>query len=370
MDGRRPVSVLDYPTEQELRDHVVFELGLPWWPFTRSDAYAQWAEHRGLLTAAATAWVEADHPRDPGGEGGGQFIEKDGVGVDDEELAGEALDALKGPRVFPTINGEVRPGVDQMERAESSWMAWPDRIAKAAERNGLPSSEAYIAAAEERAREQLFDAEVTIRTPVDVVDDVAEEWRFKSQFETQTSRGTLDNEIRANGESELFSYPDYTSSEDRPIYGYMQRMSGSGGWEGGVEQYGDVRWELKRDVRARTTFTQGDSLSLQRAPAPVDQPDFRALTPPYQFPDEAHARDRDILQHEAGIWGDVNYVEAQIHGGVRVDDVAAVVFPKHMQRTIEEGSSLPEVNPHRAEEERLRAAVAKLKHYGVTVEYR
>ena len=66
-------------TEDQLRERVVAE-GVNWWDFVRGEEYAEWAAEN--LTAA---YVEAEHPRDPGGEGGGRWIEKGASAADEPE---------------------------------------------------------------------------------------------------------------------------------------------------------------------------------------------------------------------------------------------------------------------------------------------
>src|SRR4029077_20820989 len=69
--------LLEFPTEDVLREHVVFELGIPWWEFVKTDAYAEWVEAQKLLTMSASGWDETKHPRHPAGsETGGEFMPK------------------------------------------------------------------------------------------------------------------------------------------------------------------------------------------------------------------------------------------------------------------------------------------------------
>jgi hypothetical protein len=86
---------------------------------------------------------------------------------------------------------------------------------------------------------------------------ILREGQFKSQFETGTSRGTLNNARRAKVEKRMFGLPEDLDPLQRPIYGMMglaPRMPHATGI------YGDYTFLFRPEVKGRTTYTFGDSL--------------------------------------------------------------------------------------------------------------
>ena len=146
--------------------------------------------------------------------------------------------------------------------------------------------------------------------------------RFKSQFETQTSGGSMNNNYRSLFEGRVFSYPENMDVTKRPIYGYAsQDKKGHFLTESGrdaIAQYGRIRVKLKRGTRKRTTITFADSLGAEDSllPTPLENP-TQESQPIY---------DRYMLPYlEGKTMG--RYVELQVHGGVNLDDVEVVHFP-------------------------------------------
>jgi hypothetical protein len=93
-----------------------------------------------------------------------------------------------------------------------------------------------------------------------------------------------------------------------------------------VRQYGSVVLRLRPYVRARATFTFGDSLDQAStlsaeppfAPAPLAQPRMVALNSEIDCLTAAKPADAVDSRYR--------YIEAQIHGGIRPIDVQEVVF--------------------------------------------
>jgi hypothetical protein len=109
---------------------------------------------------------------------------------------------------------------------------------------------------------------------------------------------------------------------DRPIYGYLEGSDELGL----IRQYGDVVLRLRSDVRARTTFTFGDTLDAATALSP--SPPFAPsplLRPHVLSLDSTRDVLASPLAHRA-VDARYGYIEAQIHGGVRLSDVYEVVF--------------------------------------------
>ena len=122
------------------------------------------------------------------------------------------------------------------------------------------------------------DTHVCIRITHGNLKKVLKDGRFKSQFETGTSKGALDNKYRAEVEHNEMSYIERLSPELRPIYGLLfnyQKVSDlkiSGGTSG--EGYGGVVCIMKPQIKARTTVTMNDSLDYHYdvSPSPLLRP--------------------------------------------------------------------------------------------------
>jgi len=133
------------------------------------------------------------------------------------------------------------------------------------------------------------------------LEKVLKEGRYKTQFETGTSSGQLDPDLRRRVETQLFGYHPSTDPTKRPVYGYLAK--------GGelnetildeVGGYGNVHVVLKPDVNQRTTFTGVDSLFPRIDAAPLNAPTKDVIPPGMNWR---------------------SYAEAQIHGGVSVSDI-------------------------------------------------
>jgi hypothetical protein len=154
------------------------------------------------------------------------------------------------------------------------------------------------------------------------LDAILSDGRLKSQHETGESLGYLDPNRRAKDEQDLFGYPLTLNPADRPIFGYIGPIDGKTD-PVAVDQYGEVVVRLKNEIRARTTITTRDSLFHwdDVMPTPLEQPGIEAMDDEF-IGVGVRARDLPTLSNP----GNDQYVEAQIHGGVMVSDIAEVVF--------------------------------------------
>lgn len=152
---------------------------------------------------------------------------------------------------------------------------------------------------------------VATRVPVDAAFKILQDGRFKSQFETGNSTGAFDPTMRTRIENQGFGVPDYMES-NRPIYGYVD-----GPYESQVAYHGNVEFVFNNIVKDRTTITVGDSFDNQIW-SPINRVQPCSIEPYHM----------GYIAKSANPVSDVAYVEAQIHGGVKLKDVSYVIFHK------------------------------------------
>ena len=188
---------------------------------------------------------------------------------------------------------------------------------------------------------------VCVAVSEEVLREVLDDGRFKNQFETKTSNGTLDPGMRKVWESVITGAAVDEKPADRAIYGFMtnnnavpkhdengspdtsaghdanDRNDYQGQWRDMLSvnnpmasQYGSVVVELKDSVRDRTTATIGDSLRAQTVGLPVNEPvnsEGLLVAGLYSRTDRATAP-----------MYTTRYIEAQVVGGVTVNDIARI----------------------------------------------
>lgn len=237
--------------------------------------------------------------RDPNWEGP-QLHPKDaifrGARFDMVENSDNAWDAMTNPAMQYDIDTDV----------------WSDALGD--------DLDEYRADVEEMMRHIGEEGELRTTGTFEALESIMEdEPRFKSQFETASSGGVFSPPIRAAQEEMFFGYPQDLPAEQRPIYGWLDHPDGREDYD----QYGEVTWLFKPELRARTTVSFMDSLSRPIVPGPLRNPGWRATPPPgYQDPGMHHNVITDH-RYETGLF-DGDAIETQYHGGVTLDDVQGV----------------------------------------------
>jgi SPP1 gp7 family putative phage head morphogenesis protein len=246
----------------------------------------------------------------------------------------EAAPAEGAPPISEQAQSEAEQFTEEQRQAEyESWATYRQEFDGLAEK---PTMEEFQAATTENLQKLAESGEIRIRVgDSETLGQIIDDGRFKTQFETETSSGKLDPDLRTDVEKFYFGYSENTAPGERPIYGYL----GGDGDIRGVDQYGKIVVELSPDVRERTTVTFNDSLDGYRwnpaiadstaenghppgtslVPQPLDDVTWRAAPP----------IDPEV-QRGAADWGSLHevpgYPEVQIHDGVSTDDIERVVF--------------------------------------------
>lgn len=207
---------------------------------------------------------------------------------------------------------------------------------------------------QEIAQEQIQQAydtgKVTIAIDPESFIEMLDDGRYKTQFETKTTHGTKDLEMRKVTEDAAMGLPVDMKTSDRPIYGFLttnneaitpyddwaqNRNTTEEKWRDTLsvnsrmaDQYGEIRLVMNDDVRDRTTATVDDSLRNARFALPLGtqltQDDFVFNGAARSgYPD--HTGGSPILR----------YMETQTVGGVRLSDIAEIHAPEELMPEIQ-----------------------------------
>ena len=157
-----------------------------------------------------------------------------------------------------------------------------------------------------------------------VIEAIARDGVYRSQFETGTSNGGLTafpGGDRWRWESRLFAGRyDAAPLAERPVYGALDRGRRA---QGPAVRFGSAFLRLRPEVTARSTFCFPDS---------TFEPDEVVRSERLgELEQKADAAGLDVLD---------DYVEAHVHGGVRLDrDVEAVVLdPSYRGTPVEDAA--------------------------------
>lgn len=168
---------------------------------------------------------------------------------------------------------------------------------------------------------EIFPKDLTdrirIRTDPDTLKKIVESGGYLTVHDEGNARGSESSTagraaIRIEHEQDMFG------EQTRPVYGYVQPNERLGGHTA-VAQYGGMAIVLKPEVAERTTVTMGDSLDTNKAPAPVHATEVHTAS--------------DLRLDSATTEPDARYIEAQIHGGIKISDIARIEFHSYDGQT-------------------------------------
>ncbi len=213
---------------------------------------------------------------------------------------------------------------DVMRSIERSDSDYSRSIRARAKKYGM-SQDDYIEQAT-AVQQKIVDAAIPkIGVSSDNLDGILESGRYKTQFETNTSGGSLGPGYRSMVEHALFDLPTDMDVEYRPVYGFMSDDSYNRVFYGN----GTLNLVLKDTVRERSTIVPEDSFGLVRglsdgtlggagivAPDALSHLTGTALNPYISNPLACKSI------HDLIVPG--TYMEVQIHGGVTLADVDAI----------------------------------------------
>ena len=160
---------------------------------------------------------------------------------------------------------------------------------------------------------------LSVAMPIQATIQMLQSGKFKTLFESGTSRGNSMDTVRRVQEFALFGYlPSF--SGQRPIYGVTAPEGLTESNLNATHHYGPVKLVMKPDVNSRSTWTESDSLSLASTASSFSNPTKHAL-----FSQELKGDILSFANKDSG-YQRFDYTEAQIHGGVALSDVAYIVI--------------------------------------------
>lgn len=149
---------------------------------------------------------------------------------------------------------------------------------------------------------------------------LADDGGYRTQFETGTSSGGLDEVLagaRSGWERAMFDgVYDTAPPALRPRYGGLDLLPYP---DGACPRFGSTHLRLRPEVLTRATFSWGDSVTRPTAVGTWEHLDAVLAAAADDGAPELVGRPRTGPARLDG------YVEAQIHGGLHMSDVAAVV---------------------------------------------
>lgn len=166
---------------------------------------------------------------------------------------------------------------------------------------------------------------ITINASADAIKNILSSGSMKSAFDNDLSSHKKDynyQRVRHRTETQLDIRAKGTLKDPHPIYGALGYVNGKEEFRGAAPAYGDCSIRLKNTVKERSTYTYGDS--------------FEGDVEPRQFigKDVAYAKAKLELDGLNSNGTRTPYVEAQIIGGVRVEDIEEIHIHHMADRTI------------------------------------
>ena len=193
---------------------------------------------------------------------------------------------------------------------------------------------------------------VVVTVPASKLEQIFKDGRLKTQHETLDSMGSYSPDVRRVQEVAMFSI--HPRSKIRPIYGSVRRGTIDGTSES-TDQYGAATIVLKNQVEKRSTWTESDSLSHQTSASTLSPGkttwDGLYIQSLHQRTKDAYFVRQDIEARlrEMGYENEINlsdwpYIEAQIHGGVSVNDISHIIIDENWYQDKPENVA-PEYGP-------------------------
>jgi len=274
---------------------------------------------REMFSESFSAYTSPDYRRG--------LLPKDVEAFMDRLLSGKVKVAAP-VKAAPELVSGVRVAALKEEASLKIRTEWIERYAK----KHKMSPKVATRKLDSHIKAQVSGKDIYVRVPEQHVDDILRDGRFKTQFETSSSSGAgeMGTTSRQKVEEELFGYKKGSAVAKRPVYGYLGDDAYMTNEH--LKDYGEVAIKLKKSVHKRSTCMFGDSWTnttgqTTALPTSLTNPSHKGLVV-FDAEDVAIPKYNPLKER---ITKNHFYVEAQVHGGVKLDDIESI--------TVSSGSS-------------------------------
>jgi hypothetical protein len=167
--------------------------------------------------------------------------------------------------------------------------------------------------------EEVASSPVCVRVGGDKLDQIVDDGRFKTLSEIpqleSDARGTEYRDWRSRLENDTWGIPQ----KEEAVYGYLDTNKPQ--YTKSIHNYGDVQITLKDSIKGRTTLTGGDSLTSALTPVRVSDLQSRSASGEQMTAAITYSGGYYLSRGEMPTF---DYFEAQIHGGVTLNDIKSV----------------------------------------------
>ena len=198
--------------------------------------------------------------------------------------------------------------------------------------------------------QEMFDnSEYHMAINPDTLEKVVDSGRFMNQFETGSSRGLFDNDIRKKATKQLFgSDIDTMSASDFEKYGYLGHMDFVvDASDSNARRYGSAIVRFKKEsLNDRVTYTLGDSLGGAMSQTHIAGHDGQNVTIS-GIENSGYVRSKVLNSRLVKVPGSMThnpheladeirsgYIELQYHGDLLLSDVQSVCFRRDPPQTL------------------------------------
>lgn len=223
---------------------------------------------------------------------------------------------------------EINPDEELIQKNDRDWNRYKEAHAD-------EFTEEMEKQVEEDLKKLLEENDMAIRGSMNALEQIIEDGRIKSRFETGSSTTIAPEQYRLEGELKLFGYQYNLDPKLRPLYGYLTNFSN--GFDGSSSNsaiaYGNVSIKLKKNnLKNITTFTVGDSLDATmydvKVPSLYTNPSIKAVSPHRSLTDKYGNYTGKLGSTIKEINENVRYFELQFHNQITIDDIEKVYIYK------------------------------------------
>jgi len=183
------------------------------------------------------------------------------------------------------------------------------------------------------------NAQLVVQMRSGAVLSFLEERKFKTRWTGGSSSGSTSVTARQTWEKNIFNGKYDGKDKMRPAYGHVSLFPDP--FISSTSQYGPVALVMKPIIAHRATITRKDSANLHMDKARINKVLWAGNKDHiYTTMLENPALSGAVLTNTSKSLHSANYMEAQIHGGLRLEDVDHIIFNSENRsskfRTIEE----------------------------------